>query len=544
MPDFRLLEGRIFDLEKRPIAGATVIVENSRRGYKETAVSDQNGRWEIKRVWAMDGESFDLTISADKYLTLMGKVVFVSKEAYNITELAPDPRPLVRELVGQADALRQAKQFAAAKQKYEAAMTYDLASRVAEIGCGLCEFGMGNMAAAREHYVKARSLARQNFDLNAETMALELLGDLLVAQYDFAGAAGCFWEAAELDTDNSVQLLVKTADAYALGKNPAQALVFYQRALKLDPELEKELKGKIQGLGSVAAPEKEADTGAAPGTPTPAATTPRADFENSRALWHRDLAAPADKRLSRTLDLAAAYCRKLENAAFRYFCLEDVSEESWPGRSYAQKNTWRYDFQIVGKKSRVNEKRKLLEENGKKASRKSYIQESIFQSHLKFFAPIDLLGAKNQGWYHYAVLKEEDIAGQPCLLVRIEAREKNPANPLLEGTAAISTRDGSVLRIEIAQNSIWGLPERLQTAQNQGFDDVIVHDIHWFEKEVNGLRFPSHSEMREIYVKYQMQSLHYTVSYSYSNYSFFDVRITGIGIDKNGSKKKSDHGKK
>ena len=97
------------------------------------------------------------------------------------------------------------------------------------------------MAAAREHYVKARSLARQNFDLNAEATALELLGDLLVAQYDFAGAAGCFWEAAELDADNSVQLLVKPPTRGALGK-PAQALVFYQRALKLDPELEKELK--------------------------------------------------------------------------------------------------------------------------------------------------------------------------------------------------------------------------------------------------------------------------------------------------------------
>ena len=50
--------------------------------------------------------------------------------------------------------------------------------------------------------------------------------------------------------------------------------------------------------------------------------------------------------------------------------------------------------------------------------------------------------------------------------------------------------------------------------------------------------------MREIYVKYQMQSLHYTVSYSYSNYSFFNVQINDIEVGKAGSKKKRTSWKK
>ena len=526
MPYFRLLKGRIFDLEKRPIVGATVTVENSRQGYKETAVSDQDGRWEIKKVWAMDNESFDLVISADKYLTLKEKVVFKSKTTQIKTELAPDPR-LVEELVGQADALRQAKQFAAAKKKYEEAKIHYPANCFTEIGIGLCELGIGNMPAAKDHFIQARSLAQKNRDLNAEEIALEALGDLMITLYDFTGAAGCFSEAADLEGDRSVLLLVKAADAYALGKNPAQTLAFYQRALKLNPELEKELREKIQSLGSVAAPGKEADTGAEAEAPTPAVAAPRIS-EPERP------AAGNDERLGRVLRLAAAYCRKLGSAAFRYFCLEDVKEESWPGRSsYAKENTWRYDFQIVGKRSKINEKRRLLEKNGRKIKRKSSAQETIFQSQLKFFAPIDLLGGANQNWYHYTILKEENIDGQPCLLVGIKARITNPDNPLLEGDAAINTRDGSVLRIEIAQNSIKGVAERIQTAREQGFDYVIVHDVHWYEKEVNGLRFPSRSEMREIYVKDHWPTLNYTVAYSYSNYSFFNVQINEIDIQKN-----------
>ncbi len=141
-----------------------------------------------------------------------------------------------------------------------------------------------------------------------------------------------------------------------------------------------------------------------------------------------------------------------------------------------------------------------------------------------------MLAAGNQRYYHYRILREERIAGEPFLLVRIEARRQFSDRGLLEGSVLVSPANGSVLRIDIAQDSIIGIEERRRLAGEEGFEGVIIRDSHWFEKMNAGLRFPSRSEMRELYLKDQMQTLHYTVSYAYSAYKFFSVQISDIEI--------------
>jgi tetratricopeptide (TPR) repeat protein len=514
----RMVQGKVTDREGRPIAGAVVVLENKGRGFTKEALSDNNGNWSIRRIMSLKNEEFDIFISAENFLTGAGKIAFMGDVIQHFCELNHDPRLAVKELLAQAEILYQAGDHAGAQKKYEEVMTYDLASATAELGCGLCELGMGNMTAAREHMEKAISLARTAPDPKVETTALEYLGDLMVRQLDLDKALEYFLEALELEYERTDTFSVKIADIYALQKKPALALFYYQKALRLNPGLGKDLESKIRNLPGVDELLRAAESGSAlqgaaspPQDAQPAASNP--EYE---------------KKLQELLQLAASHCQKLENAAFRFFCLEDVVEVSWPGRTFTKRNTYRYDFQIVGGKRRISEKRKLLLENGQKAEDTNASQRTIFQSQLKFYAPIELLGAGNQKFYHYRILKEELVAGEPFLLLRIEARTSYDGKSLLEGSALVSPKDGSVIRIEVAQGSIAGVEERRQRAREEGFDDILIRDIHWFEKIEKGLRFPSRSEMREIYLKDQMQTLHYTVSYSYSTYTFFDVRINEI----------------
>ena len=513
-----------------------VELKNNDRGYRKEFKTGADGLWYFSRVLVLKNEKYDISVSADNYLTRTGKIMFPPKIPI-VIEMDRDPRVAVRELLVQAEGLYLAGDFAGAKKKYEEVLLYDFASAFGELGCGLCERNMWNHEAAQEHMEKAVALAKAAPDPQTETAALEYLGDLMVSRLDLDKALEYFFAALELGYERTDALAVKVGDILVLQKNPAQALFYYKKALSLNPSLEIDLAGKIGDLSAAGITDM-------PPAQAEPATAPRAIVPLPQHKEPILSDGGYDEKLRKLLSLAASYCQKLEHAAFRYFCLEDVVEETSPGWPYARKNTYRFDFQIVGGKKRIVEKRKLIMENGQKANNANTSQRTIFQSHLKYYAPIDLFAAANQGRYYYWILKEESIAGVPCIVVGIEARAANPGKQPLEGEAAISTRDGSVLSIQVAQDSIEGLAERLQIAREQGFDNVLIQDKHWFEKEMKGLRFPSRSEMREVYLFDRMKTLHYTVSYSYSAYTFFNVRISGIGIDKKGSKKKNDHGKK
>jgi len=519
----RTVQGKVTDPFGKPIAGALVILESKERDFRKERLSDRNGLWTFVNVMAVRNEAFVLWISAENYLTRTGVVVLEREKTMFFCELNPDPRLAVKTLFAEADSLYRARDFSGAEKKYREASMYDLASGPAELGCGLCQLGMGNMDAAREAMEKALNLARKAPDPKTETAALEYLGDLMVRRLELGKALGYFLEALELGFERGDALAVKVADVYSLQKQPDLALAYYQRALKANPGLEVELAGKITGLGG--AVEKTA--------PQPYPASPAVSQTDAPAVPPAPSAPPATEaagELPQILERAARYCARLERAAFRYFCIEDVIEEIWPGRAFAKKNSFRYDFQIVGGKKRVAEKRKLLQENGIQADGSTSAQQTIFKSNLKFFAPIELLAASNQKYYHYRILKKEQFAGQLFLLLRIEARREYAGQNLLEGSALVSPEDGSVARIEIAQGSIVGLEERRLLARMEGFDDILVRDVHWFEKTEQGLRFPSRSHMREIYLKDQLQTLHYTVEYNYSGYKFFDVQITDVEV--------------
>jgi len=238
-----------------------------------------------------------------------------------------------------------------------------------------------------------------------------------------------------------------------------------------------------------------------------------------------DDAAASDRRLAAILKLAAGYCRRLKTVAFKYFCTETVEEKTWPGRPNTSQNQYQYDYQIIGKKQVLEEQRFLLQENGRRVKGGKSGQKSLFQTSLMFFSPIDLLALENQPLFNYRLLGSERAGNQDGLLLDVRAKYQSTEMPLLEGRVLLNAADGSVMRIEVAPTAIIGVAERRTLAAVEGYPEIEIHNIHWYDTEKNGLRFPSHSEMREIYSAGGLRTLHYVVKYTYSNYRFFQVEM-------------------
>ncbi len=97
---------------------------------------------------------------AETFLTRRGTVIFSGEQMLLPCVLNRDPLPIVKRLLAEGVDLLKAGNFSAAKARYHEVLTYNLASAVAELGLGLCELGMGDMAAAREKMEKAVGLAR------------------------------------------------------------------------------------------------------------------------------------------------------------------------------------------------------------------------------------------------------------------------------------------------------------------------------------------------------------------------------------------------
>jgi hypothetical protein len=311
----------------------------------------------------------------------------------------------------------------------------------------------------------------------------------------------------------------KLGDTCGLLQQSREASAHYQKALALQADMPgvaaklTRQKDNLTGSSELAEPIEEKD-------------------ESAVTLSRQILPTPSDseEQLTAILKLAASYCQRLETAAFRYFCNEAVEEETWPGRTNASKNQYQYDFQIIGKKRTLYEQRTLLQENDRQVKVKKASQKTIFQTSLMFFSPIDLLAAGNQPLFTYRLLGKERVGNQDCLLLDVHAKKQNIDDPILEGKVLLSSKDGSVLRIEVAQTAIIGLKERRDLAVEEGYQEIEVSNIHWYDLEKNGLHFPSHAEMREIYLLDSLKTLHYVVNYAYSGYHFFNVDVLAVNI--------------
>ena len=265
---------------------------------------------------------------------------------------------------------------------------------------------------------------------------------------------------------------------------------------------------------------------------------------------------PDTFQLGLVLKSAREYCRRLERAALDFICLEEVSETVNTSRdrreapvkqvtSFAsvsgydnsrdrklsfnshpdakQNSAYLYDYQFIRREGKVEEKRVLLEKNGKKAKDKTPLpQMAAFNFADILLAPIQLLDEHYQEYYSYKLLGREKIGDTEAWILEVAPRLTGFYR-YLGGRIWIKVGDSSVLRIEWDPTT-FGHYENIQ-ARAEGYKALPeVRSYSEFGIEKNGLRFPSVDFTEEAYRGADGKSfVRAKTSVVYKDYKFFTV---------------------
>ena len=251
--------------------------------------------------------------------------------------------------------------------------------------------------------------------------------------------------------------------------------------------------------------------------------------------------------LQKILDNCAAYCEKLANASLFFVCTERIEEEineiNLKGFSTGiysrsmnvkkvEDNSYVYDYQLVKKENMIEEKRILLEENGKKRNDKNaQLKTRMFYSKRSVFGPVGLLVRKSHDKYNYKIIDEEYIHGREVAV--IEATPKSEMRDMPNyGKIWVDKEDHSILKIKVAEESLVGFEQVKESNKLKSPPKISV--THYYDevyKTDKGqvIRFPSKTVF--IYEKYSYkggykeQVIVAKTQFIYDYYRFFTVDV-------------------
>lgn len=252
--------------------------------------------------------------------------------------------------------------------------------------------------------------------------------------------------------------------------------------------------------------------------------------------------------LEKILKRCALYCENLKSAALFYVCKEKVKEEIIIkqeiriGTSITPAvkviNSYTYDYQLIRKGDKFEEKRILIEENGKKKNIKdASMKTKRFFSERSIYGPVGFFSQDSQRQYNYKFVKEDEIEGRKAYVIEAVPITKMKEKPNY-GKLWVDQEDFSIFKIEIAQDSIVGFEEVMRKTQellksrNRAHRykvTPIFEIVHHYGVVKNGIRFPSKTTFEESYIIYSskyMRSEKYhrsNVTIKYYDYRFFTV---------------------
>jgi len=262
-----------------------------------------------------------------------------------------------------------------------------------------------------------------------------------------------------------------------------------------------------------------------------------------------NFAAPSSDLMARIAD----YCGKLENAALYFFCREKIEEklnpnhqfvsisvkiidpfekglleghlgaESLSGSRSGEKTSFTYDYQVIQKDGRIQEKRILLEENGRALRDEgAYPKTKRFYINKAIYGPVGLLAQEEQPLYNYGLLNDETIKGRQAFVIDVRPKRPSPLIPVY-GKVWVDTKDASILKMSIEAESLAGYERISADYESRGIKPMISIEIDYgFEK--NGLRFPSRITLKEAYSDTKEgQAKMSEMRVDYNKYKFFKV---------------------
>lgn len=251
-------------------------------------------------------------------------------------------------------------------------------------------------------------------------------------------------------------------------------------------------------------------------------------------------------KLKSILQKSAQYCEKLKRTTFYFTCREEITDQLTRKGKTERDKLFSYDYQIVmHENGKMDERRELIRAAGTGKKKKKRLREkekrenearslliTNFYSRYSFLLPITLLSRENQGKYHFQLLAKEKIGNRDTYKIGVDPRKKGTGE-VNHGVVWLDVEDGSVVRIELNPRSLRGI-ERLQARAGRKGTRLKLTDVHWYDVKKKGIRFPSRTEIRRLFLAKQgddpapTRMEHALTVFSYRNYRFFNVNVSVV----------------
>jgi hypothetical protein len=251
-----------------------------------------------------------------------------------------------------------------------------------------------------------------------------------------------------------------------------------------------------------------------------------------------------DLEVGTILRAAADYCRRLENSALDFVCLEQITEKVnlskdivsrkkefmrsktiWTPSDAIFKNTYLYDFQYIRKSGQTRETRRLLTKNGRTVNRQvAELRTLNFLFQDVLVGPVGILSERSRADYDYRVSGEDRLDGAPVIILEVVPKP-GVSRDHLYGKVWLDKERLDILKVEWSQKRIGNFQIFEERAKRYRAEPRITM-VSSFGVEKNGLRFPSRFFIEEAYIgKNGKKFVHSETMVIYRDFKFFTVEV-------------------
>ncbi|UCH95299.1 MAG: tetratricopeptide repeat protein [Candidatus Aminicenantes bacterium] len=241
------------------------------------------------------------------------------------------------------------------------------------------------------------------------------------------------------------------------------------------------------------------------------------------------------EKLSRILEKAAAYCDRLYNNFFHFFCQEHITETnnlSWDiigsfatGVLAATKDKYIYEYQLIREDKKVVEQRTLLEENGVTRNIPDAQLLTRNRYYKLIFGPIAFLSKYWQERYDYKILREDIYNGEKVVIIEAIPKETRKHNPLVGNIWIKEDEKGEIdiLKLEWNPKTIMQDFEKVLKLEKRFKAKLIISFFAEFNIKRQGFRLPSRYFIEETYTKKKKKFVRTKTEVIFKKHRYFTV---------------------
>lgn len=273
--------------------------------------------------------------------------------------------------------------------------------------------------------------------------------------------------------------------------------------------------------------------------------------------------------LADILERCAAYCDRLSGAILDFICLErieeivanvvivdpttgaatagfedsgdliEIAKSSDPGHvafsvrtKKKVRSSFVYDYQLVRDRTgQITETRTLVKENGHSVLEKNApLKTHVFSYQFIIMGPVAMLGRDRQNLFDFKIIKETTLRKERAIIIQATPKPGWHGD-ILSGKIWVRKSDAGVLKIEWLPESIGHYARVLDLAKQIGANAHLTLTTE-FAFEHNGVRFPSHYKIEEMYLFSTRPPLVFSMTeVTSAGYKYFTVE-TGVAVRK------------